>query len=268
MHETPGRFKNFDYNKKIWENDEDFEELNRAEYSYPSNDHIYRHKFRADFINKLKHFDNKLKVEYRENLICKLKKITDTFELRDDTFFRAAFLYDFQDRLQGTLNKTSTYQMAYELEDLFVFDKGEEEELRKYKYLKFFEALACMLIILKFIESDKNTPKTLDLLKFYWAEKLNLTIRDWDIEDEHSLDYKKKKIEIIYDYVWDKQLEINFRLDWKLQTVSISHFLDHYKRILPEIETYKFEEKKDLITPKRLIGSPTTTDRTTGWVSI
>lgn len=80
--------------------------------------------------------------------------------------------------------------MKNQIEDLFEFGNNDEEETRKYKYIKFIEALACMLIILKFIESEKTSPKSLELLRFYWAEKLNLKIKNFNVKDENSLEYK------------------------------------------------------------------------------
>jgi hypothetical protein len=86
------------------------------------------------------------------------------------------------------------------------------------------------------------------LLKFYWAEKLNLKIKNWKIKD--SKDYKDKKIKLLYDYVCEKQLEIWFKLNWKIQTISISHFLDHYKRLLPDIVNFDFDKNKRLTSPE------------------
>lgn len=93
-------------------------------------------------------------------------------------FYRSVFLYDQFDRIKESALKPENYRLGKKIEELFVFREGEEEEIRKYKYVKFFEALAVILIVLKFIESDSSSPKTLDLLKFYWAEKLNLEIID------------------------------------------------------------------------------------------
>jgi hypothetical protein len=209
--------------------------------------------------------------DYRENLIWKIKKITDSFEIDDDTFYRASFIYDQHNRLKPVSKSTFSYKAKHKLEDLFVFSTGEEEDQRKYKYSKFFDSLACVMIITKYNESDKNSPKGLDLLKFYWAEKLNLEIKDWKGLDQHSIAYKKAKIELLYNYLWDKQIEILFDLDWKIQTVSVSHFLDHYKRLLPSVSTFKWNDNKVLVTPKKpAIASPKShlsSDVQTRWVS-
>jgi len=86
-------------------------------------------------------------------------------------------LYDHYDQIKLTPADTKRFKSKITLEGLFEFGTDEEEQLRKWKYEKFFEALSAMAIIIKFIESDKCSPKVLDLLKFYWAEKLNLTIK-------------------------------------------------------------------------------------------
>ena len=84
-----------------------------------------------------------------------MKKITDryylnfhnttkiyiySFELGDDTFFRAVFLYDYQDRF---IHKESTngYKLSHGLDEYFIFGDTEDEKTRKWKYIKFFEAL-------------------------------------------------------------------------------------------------------------------------------
>lgn len=92
--------------------------------------------------------------EYRENLVWKIKKLVDSFELQDDTFFRAVFLYDFQDRFIKQ-NSESNYNLKCELDGYFIFGEEEEEKQRKWKYIKFFEAIWWLLIAVKFIESDK-----------------------------------------------------------------------------------------------------------------
>jgi hypothetical protein len=186
-----------------------------------------------------------------------MKKITDSFELNDDVFFRSVFLYDHQERLipkQGV-----KYKLKNDLPDVFVFGDSDEENLRKMKYVKFFEAMASMLLVMKFIDSEKNTPKTFDLLKFYWAEKLNLDIKNTKIVD--SSDYKKMKIKLLYEYVCEKQLEILFKLDWKFQTISVCHFLDHYKRLLPDVQNFNFNKLNLVSTPKSIVLSPGTSDQ-------
>lgn len=194
-----------------------------------------------------------------------MKKITDSFELNDDVFFRSVFLYDHQERLQ---TRGTGYKMKKELDDIFTFGDSDEEITRKMKYVKFFEAMASMLLVMKFIDSEKNSPKTFDLLKFYWAEKLNLDIKNTKITD--SLEYKKKKIELLYEYVCEKQLEILFKLDWKFQTVSICHFLDHYKRLLPSVQSFNFNKLNLISTPKSVMLSPGTSEQNSeivSWIS-
>ena len=166
MFATPDRWLDYDYNLKICENDEDFDEL-----------YLSEKEFRRGMLTKVDQLIDKQKIEYRENIVWKIKKITDSFKLQDETFYRSVFLYDYFDQLKGLVKENSEYKIKTELHDSFEFGKTEEEETRKWKYVKFFESLSTIAIIVKFVESDKNSPKVLDLLKFYWAEKLNLDIK-------------------------------------------------------------------------------------------
>ena len=73
-------------------------------------------------------------------MVCKLKKISDSFELGDDTFFRAVFLYDYYARLLPEYRKTD-YKSEKELDEYFEFSDSEEEQARKVKYELFFISL-------------------------------------------------------------------------------------------------------------------------------
>lgn len=128
-------------------------------------------------LTKVEGLTDKQKIEYRENIVCKIKKITDSFKLQDETFYRSVFLYDYYDQLKDSFRNDKEHKIKVEIEDSFEFGTTEEEEIRKWKYVKFFESLSAIAIIIKFVESDRNSPKVLDLLKFYWAEKLNLDIK-------------------------------------------------------------------------------------------
>lgn len=81
--ELPFLFKIYNSNQEIWEIDEDFLELRRAEREY---------KRRIVPLLKLDELDQ----DNRENLIWKIKKIWDTFELSDNTFYTSVLLNDFQ----------------------------------------------------------------------------------------------------------------------------------------------------------------------------
>lgn len=63
-------------------------------------------------------------------------------------------MYDYHDRLKAKLTPSCNYRMKNSLEELFVFGTTEEEELRKYKYVKFFEALAVIIIVTKYNEKE------------------------------------------------------------------------------------------------------------------
>mgnify|MGYP006284149587 CR=1 FL=1 len=49
-----------------------------------------------------------------------------------------------------------------------------------------------MSLVIKFVECENDTPKVLDLLKFYWAEKLNLEIKNCTIKNTNTDEYKNK----------------------------------------------------------------------------
>lgn len=96
-----------------------------------------------------------------------------------------------------------------------------------------------------------------------------------DSSKESSIEYKKAKIGLIYDYICDKQRSILFMIDWKLQSVQVMHFLDHFKsnisyhinvsidRLLPEVsKAYGIEEKFQYVTPKRFLVSPSNQSNT------
>lgn len=150
----------------MWENDVDFDEL-----------YLTEKEFRRGMLTKVEGLTDQQKIEYRENIVWKIKKITDSFKLQDETFYRSVFLYDYFDQLKPSIRKERDYRIKIEIEDSFEFGTTDEEEVRKWKYVKFFESLSAIAIIVKFVESDRNSPKVLDLLKFYWAEKLNLDIK-------------------------------------------------------------------------------------------
>lgn len=61
----------------------------------------------------------------RENLICKVKKICDDFELSDDTFFRTVFIYDFQRRAKAYDYEKNCILENKTLAELFKFGEGE-----------------------------------------------------------------------------------------------------------------------------------------------
>ena len=79
----PFKFTTFETNKDICAFDEDYDDL----YSYE-----------IEFKDRINQIINipRLDIELRENLIWKIKKIWDTYELSDEVFYNSVLLYDFQ----------------------------------------------------------------------------------------------------------------------------------------------------------------------------
>lgn len=99
-------YKTYDTNLEIWEKDEDFIELKVAEEKYKL--------WIQDMINV-----DRLNQEVRENIIWKIKKIWDTFELKDETFYSSVLLND----LQIMWDKDKIKDGKYSLDELFDFSK-------------------------------------------------------------------------------------------------------------------------------------------------
>ena len=41
-------------------------------------------------------------------------------------------------------------------------------------------------------------------------------------------------------------MDLVFRLDWRIPTISIKHFIDHYKRVLPMFDKESSDGKSEL----------------------
>ena len=78
-------------------------------------------------------------MESRENLICKIKKICDTFELSDDTFYNSVLLNDFQTMAKDVPERVFKPK---KLEDLFDFSKVSDGEEKLERYNSFFKCVA------------------------------------------------------------------------------------------------------------------------------
>lgn len=75
-----------------------------------------------------------LDYEDRENLICKIKKICDTFELRDETFYTSVMLNDFQ-----MMNNKKVSYSPIALEKLFNFSQLSNGVEKMERYTSFFK---------------------------------------------------------------------------------------------------------------------------------
>jgi hypothetical protein len=85
----------------------------------------------------------------RENLICKIKKVWDEFKLSDDTFFRAVFLYDYQNRVKPSINQVRHTTMVSWIDEIFSFADSDENKERQMQYMWFFEFITCLLVAMK-----------------------------------------------------------------------------------------------------------------------
>lgn len=118
-------YKTFNTNNEICEKDEDFQELQNTENDYKV------------FINGC--FDtSRLDHETRENIICKIKKICDTFELKDETFYSSVLLNDLQIMSDPEMIKEGKFS----LHELFDFTKMSNGQDKCQRYETFFEAVA------------------------------------------------------------------------------------------------------------------------------
>ena len=103
---------------------------------------------------------SKINNDVRENIICKIKKIWDTFELKDETFYSSVFLNDLQ--MMADLNKLK--EGKFSLDELFDFTKISNGEDKWKRYDTFFEAVACIVISLKYHEHEKEAPLVKEIL--------------------------------------------------------------------------------------------------------
>ena len=150
--------------------------------------------------------ENKL----RENLICKMKKICDDYELNDDTFFRTVFLYDFQSRVKNT-NWESKWKLENKpLDELFVFGEGEEGTKKIKQYDKFFIILAWLTIAIKYYEHERASPGVMHILKFFCMEKLKVKIKSQIKELDEIDDIQEIIVEIIYEYIIKLIVQLTF----------------------------------------------------------
>ena len=180
----------------------------------------------------------------RENLICKIKKICDDFELSDDTFFRTVFLYDLQRRVKPHDFEKNCILENKTLAELFKFGEGEAGEKKWVQYEKFFEILSCLAIAIKYYEHERVSPGVIHILKYFRMEKLNVEIKS-DLEELKEIeDLQEIILEIIYEYICEKQTEIIFKIHWKLQIVNVKHFIDHYVKILPDFKKLQMTNLK------------------------
>lgn len=120
------------------------------------------------------------------------------------------------------------------------------------QYEKFFQMLSCLAIAIKYYEHEKLSPGVMHILKYFWMEKLKVKIKSNIKELEEVEDLQEIIVEIIYEFICEKQTEIMFKIDWKLQIVWVKHFIDHFVRILPDYKTLHLCCMKDNFSAKHL----------------
>ncbi|CAI2378498.1 unnamed protein product [Moneuplotes crassus] len=229
----------YDYNKEICPKDEDFSNIYTTEMEY-----------RKD-LTKLLEKSDPSEEKLRENLICKIKKICDEYELSDDTFFRTIFLYDFNRRVVHSDWEENCLLENKPLKDLFIFGEGEAGDKKLMQYGKFFDILSCLTICVKYYEHERESPGLIHILKFFRMEKLAVKIKTDEPEIKNMTDISSLILDIIYEYICEKQMEILFRINWKMQIVNPKHFIDHYIRVLPSLKILQLiatKQKKILNT--------------------
>ena len=118
------------------------------------------------------------------------------------------------------------------------------------QYEKFFQMLSWLAIAIKYYEHEKLSPGVMHILKYFWMEKLKVKIKSNIKELEEVEDLQEIIVEIIYEFIWEKQTEIMFKIDWKLQIVCVKHFIDHFVRILPDFKALHISSLKEHFTFK------------------
>ena len=71
-------------------------------------------------------------------------------------------------------------------------------------------------------------------------EKLHVKIKIDEEDLKNIEDLSDLVLDIIYEYILEKQTEILFKINWKMQIVNPKHFVDHFIRILPSFKQLQF----------------------------
>jgi len=98
----PFYYQKYDFNENVCDNVTDFKELLDSEKEFKirlntgnvmdDTPNMIQSKPTTILLSDVK----KLDIDVRENLICKIKKICDTFELSDEVFYTSVLLNDLQ----------------------------------------------------------------------------------------------------------------------------------------------------------------------------
>lgn len=221
-----------EYKKEVFELEEDIADAE------------YRHQM-PQLLNS-KTYTAAEEVKLRENLICKIKKVCDEFNLSDDTFFRTVFLYDFQERYKIDPNVPRYTTMKVWLDEIFTFGETPDNNERQKQYMCFFEIITCLMVAMKYYDFELETPTLRHILKYYKVGKMNFTSKDESLDSEKIRDIQEIVFETVYEYVCERQMDLLYRINWKIPMINIKHFIDHYKRILPVFDKKNEEGSPEL----------------------
>jgi hypothetical protein len=114
---------------------------------------------------------------------------------------------------------TKSCRNKQKLEDLFDFSKISGGKERCERYQSFFEAVACIIIGIKFFEYEKESPLTREILEFFEIDTLaplliNRPIGTRVVTDEMT-------IEVLFEFIFAKQIEILVKIDFKISPVNL-----------------------------------------------
>lgn len=97
------------------------------------------------------------------------------------------------------------------------------------------------MVAMKFYDYELMTPSLRQILKYFKVGKMNLSSKDDSIDSEKIRDIQEIVFETVYEYICERQMDLMFRVDWKMPMITIKHFVDHFRQILPEFD--KEDEK-------------------------
>ena len=144
-------------------------------------------------------------------------------ELKDETFYSSVLLNDLQIMSDPEMIKEGKFS----LHELFDFTKMSNGQDKCQRYETFFEAVAWIVISLKYYEHEKNAPLVKEILDFFEIENLIPLCKR---ELKPDIDKEEQIIDILYEYICKKQLEMLLKIQWKIPTITLNTYLDHYIR--------------------------------------
>ena len=89
------------------------------------------------------------------------------------------------------------------------------------------------MIAMKYYDFEIETPTLRDILKHFKVGKMNFNIKESSLSTEKILEFQQVVFETVYEYIWERQMDLLSRINWQIPIITVKHFIDHYKRILP-----------------------------------